>query len=112
MEHENLNIKELMESRRHAIEQSLRTISVAELKSLGNKLFPSTDHPWSETFSNLIDDPHGGTFYHGNTDDHVEVLYCHDKDMGLWFIPGVGKGRLQPEELKIMKEVVEARRNN
>ena len=40
----------------------------------------------------------------------VQILYCHDKEIGMWFIRGSGKGPLQPEELKIMKEIVEAGR--
>ena len=47
--------------------------------------------------------------HHAMADDKVHVLYCHDKDIGLWFIPGVGKGPLQPEQLKIMRKIVEAR---
>lgn len=109
MEPENLNIKEIMESRRHAVEQSLHTISGAELKALADELFPYLDHPWRELFLNITSDPSSGTFYHGMTDDRIQVLYCHDKNIGMWFIGDIGKGPLQPEELKIMREIVEAR---
>ena len=109
MERENLNIKEIMESRRYAVEQSLHPISGAELKALGDEIFPYADHPWRELFLNVISDPGSGTIYHGVTDDRIQVLYCHDKGIGMWFVQGLSKGPLQPEELKIMKEIVEAR---
>jgi len=117
MEHENLNLEEIMESRRHAVEELLRIISVDELKALTDELFPYADHPWLETFLNVVSDPTSGTFHHAVTDDRLDevklpihILYCHDKEIGMWFIRGSGKGPLQPEELKIMKEIVEAGR--
>jgi hypothetical protein len=109
MEIENLNIKEIMEARRHAVEESLRPISVAELKALTDELFPDADHPWLEKFLNVISDPTSGLFHLAIADDRIHILYCHDKDIGMWFIRGLGKGPLQPEELKIMQEIVEER---
>ena len=80
--------------------QSLHTISVAELKALTDELFPYTDHPWFEKFSEVISDPTSGTFHHAVVDDYIHVLYCQGKDIGLWFIPDMGKGPLQPERVK------------
>jgi hypothetical protein len=110
MEPENLNINEIMESRRHAVEESLRIISVDELKGLSDELFPYADHPWLETFLNVVSDPTSGTFHYAVTDDRIQILYCHDKEIGMWFVRGSGKGPLEPEELNIMKEIVEAGR--
>ena len=109
MEQESFNFEEIMKTRRHAVSASLRTISVAELKALTDELFPYVDHPWLEKFSSVINDPSSGTIRHAIVDDHVHVLYCHDKDIGMWFIRGSGKGPLQPEHLAIMKEIVEGR---
>ena len=109
MEHENLNIKEIMESRLRAVDESLHTISVAELQALAAELFPAADHPWLERFLTIISDPASGTFYHAMADDRIHVLYCHDKNIGMWFVRGTGKGPLQTKELNIMKEAVEAR---
>ena len=109
MEHENLNVKEIMESRRHTIDESLRTISVAELKALTDELFPYTDDPWLEKFSDVINDPASGTIHHAMADHRIHVLYCHDKQIGMWFIQGIGKGPLQPEQLEMMREIVEQR---
>ena len=109
MKHENLNIKEIMEARLHAVDESLHTISAAELQTLADELFPGADHPWLERFHTITGDSASGTFHHAMADDHTHVLYCHDKNVGMWFIRGSGKGLLQMKELKIMKEVVEAR---
>jgi hypothetical protein len=110
MKIENLNIGEFMEARRHAVEDSLQPISVAELKALTDELFPDVDHPWLERFSNIINDPSSGTMFHAIVDDRVHLLYCHDKNIGMWFILGLGKGPLEPAHLKIMKEIVERAR--
>jgi hypothetical protein len=109
MQPENLNIKEIMESRLHAVEESLNTISVAELKALTDELFPFGNHPWLEKFSEVVSDPSSGTIHHAMADNRVHVLYCHDKHIGMWFLQGSGKGPLQPEQLNIMREIVEER---
>jgi hypothetical protein len=109
MERENLNVKEIVKSRRHSIDESLRTISVAELKALTNELFPYSEHPWLEKFLDVINDPASGTIHDAMADERIHVLYCHDKQIGMWFIRGIGKGPLQREELEIMQEIVERR---
>src|SRR4030095_13683187 len=101
MEAENRNLNGLTESRRHAVAESLGPISAAELSALTEELFPSVDHPWLGKFAEVVNDPTSGTFHHAMADDHVHVLYCHDKNIGMWFIRGSGKGRLQPEHLAI-----------
>ena len=106
MEQENFNFDEIRETRHHDVSASLRTISVVELKALTDELFPYVDHPWLEKFSSVINDPSSGIMRHAIVDHHVHVLYCHDKDIGMWFIRGSGMGPLQPEQLEIMKEIV------
>ena len=109
MENENLNIKAIMESRRRSIDESLRAISVPDLKSLTEDLFPYMDDPWFEMFVNTIEDPTNLRFYHAIVDDRIQLLYCRDKEIAMWFIPGIGKGRLDPEQLRIVKEIVDAK---
>jgi hypothetical protein len=110
MDYENLNITEIMESRRQAVEESLRTIGVNELKALSEQLFRQADHPVLGTFLDVINDPESGTFHHAHAGDNIQVLYCQNKDVGMWYIPGFATGRLEPHELQIMKEVVQAGR--
>ncbi|MDR3404712.1 MAG: hypothetical protein P4L99_19570 [Chthoniobacter sp.] len=109
MENENLDIKAIMESRRRTIDESLCTISVPDLKSLTEDLFPYMDDPWFEMFVNTIENPNNHRFYHAIVDDRIQLLYCRDKEIAMWFIPGIGKGRLDPEQLRIVKEIVDAK---
>ena len=45
----------------------------------------------------------GATFHHAVTSDNVTIVYCRDKDKGMWFLPGSGMGRLQARGKKVMK---------
>jgi len=101
-------IQETMEFRRHAVEESLRPITVAELETLSELLFRHFDHPMLEKFLGVIRDPDSGIFHHARAGGRIQVLYCHRKNTGMWYIPGFATGRLGSEELKVMKEVVQA----
>jgi hypothetical protein len=105
---ENLNMEELTDARRKAVEASIRTIEVDELKKLGEELFPFMDDPWRERYFEFLAEHAGATVYHATTHDRVHVLYCPAVDRGLWFLPGHGLGPLQPKALTIMKEIVGA----
>ena len=109
MPFDTINMEEITEGRRKAIAASIRTISVEELKALGEKLFPGVDHPWREKFFGFITENAGTTFYHAVTHDGVQITYCHDKNKGLWFVPGTGMGPMQTKGLSILKQIVEAR---
>ena len=97
---------ELTNERRKAIEQTIHTISLPELKALGEGLFPQADHPWREKFFNFLNDNSGATFDHALTHDGVHIIYCREKDRGIWFTPGSGMGPLQAKGLGILKEIV------
>ena len=56
MESENLDIESITEDRRKAIEQTIQVISIKDLKSLGEKLFPFLDHPWRQTFFAFVEE--------------------------------------------------------
>lgn len=104
---ETFDFDAIMEKRRTAVEQSLRPISSDELKSLGEEIFPYPDDSWREAFFTFIEENAGSTFYYATTQDRIHVLYCRDKDKGMWFMPGRGKGRMQVRGLAIMKEIVD-----
>jgi hypothetical protein len=109
MKPENLNMEEITKARRKAIAESIRTISVEELKALGERLFPLVENPWREKFFGFITENSGATFHHATTHDHVQIIYCHAKDKGMWFMPGIGMGPIQPKGLGILKAIVEGR---
>jgi hypothetical protein len=106
---ENLNVKQIIEDRRHAVTESLRPMSVSELRTLKDEIFPFIDHPWLEKFSEVVNDPSSGKIYHAMADYQINVLYCPNRNIGMWFIRKVGKGPLRPENLKMMQEIVESK---
>ena len=107
---ENLNMDDITEARRKAISDSIHPISVEELKSLGEGLFPSIDHPWREKFFNFIAENPSAIFHHATTHDHIHIIYCQGADKGMWFMPGSGMGPLQAKGLGILKAIVEGGR--
>jgi hypothetical protein len=106
MPFEKFDLESLNKERRKAIAKSIRTISVEELKTLGGELFRYADDPWRETFLRFIAENAGATFHHAATSDGVNIVYCRDKDKGMWFLPGSGRGPLQARGRKIMKDMI------
>jgi hypothetical protein len=107
MSSENLNMDEINEARRKDFAESIHTISVEELKTLGEGLFPFQDHPWREKYFGFIAENAGATFHHATADGPIHVIYCHSKNKGMWFFPGGGMGPLQANGLKALKAIVE-----
>ena len=110
MNTENLNFENIMSARRAGVEKSIRVISAEELKALAKSLFPYEGHPWQEPYQQFIAENAGSTFYHAKADDQIQVIYCPAKGKGIWFKPDGGLGIMQENGLKLMKEIVEARR--
>jgi hypothetical protein len=109
MPFDKFDMEKLMEDRRKSIAKSIRSISGEELKQLGEELFKYIDDPWRDAFFGFIAENSGATFHHAVTSDGVHLLYCRDKDKGIWFLPGQGKGPLQVTGRKTMKEMIEKR---
>ena len=109
MPFEKFDLENLDKERRKAIAKSVRTMSVEELKKIGEEIFPYADDPWRETFFQFIAENRGATFHYAVTSDGVHIVYCRDKDKGMWFLPGTGKGPLQARGRKIMMEIIQGR---
>src|SRR5688572_10681455 len=69
MPSDNLNMEELTDERRKAIEKSVHTISVDALRELGNDLFIYLVHPWRQRYFSFIAENADSTFYHATTHD-------------------------------------------
>jgi hypothetical protein len=106
---ENLNMEEITEARRKAVAASIRTISLAELKTLGEQLFPFVGDVWREQYFAFLDENPGATFHHATAHDGVQFLYCNAKDKGIWFLPKKGMGPMQSKGRSILKQIVEGR---
>ena len=109
MPFDTVNMEEITKTRRKAIAESIRTISVEELKALGERLFPLAGDPWREKFFAFITENAGATFHHAIAHDGVQIIYCPSKDKGMWFMPGIGMGPMQPTGRGILKQIVEGR---
>jgi hypothetical protein len=110
MPFDKFDLEELTKERRKAIRQSIRTVSTEELKKIGEEIFHYADDPWREAFFRFIAENPGATFHHAVTSDNVNIVYCRDKDKGMWFLPGSGMGPLQARGKQVMKEMIESRR--
>jgi hypothetical protein len=98
------------QERRKAIVQSIRIISVEELKKLGEEIFDSPDRPWRQTFLEFIERHPGDTFHHASAGQGVVFLYSRDADKGLWYLPGSGVGPLSEAGRRLIKEAIAASR--
>jgi hypothetical protein len=106
MPFEKFDLENLDKERRKAVAKSIRTISVEELKAIGEEVFKYADDPWREAFFRFVAENPGCTFHHAITSDGVNIVYCRDKDKGMWFLPGSGLGPLQTTGRQIMKEMI------
>jgi hypothetical protein len=110
MAFEKFDLENLDKERRKAIANSIRTISVEELKAIGNEIFRYADDPWREAFFRFIAENPGATFHHAVTSDGVNIVYSRDKDKGIWFLPGSGMGPLQATGKRTMNEMIRGQR--
>jgi hypothetical protein len=109
MKSENPDPEDITDTPRKAVEQSIRVISIGELRSLADRLFKDPRHPWSEPFRHFIDENSGNTFYHASTKEQIEIIYCPAMNKGIWFIQEVGVGIMQAWALHAMKKIVQAK---
>ena len=109
MPFEKFDLETLTKERRKAIAKSIRTVDTEELKKIGEEIFRYAEDPWREAFFRFIAENPGASFHHAVTSDNVNIIYCRDKDKGMWFLPGSGMGPLQARGKKMMKEIIEAR---
>ena len=108
MESEHIDTESIVHDRRVAVAESIREIGTSDLKALVERLFPDVTHPWLEPFRHFVEENAGCLFYHAATHDGVEIVYCRAKEKGIWFVPGVGTGILQPRALEALREIVDA----
>jgi hypothetical protein len=107
---EKFDLENLDKERRKAVADSIRVMSVEELKALGNEIFRYADDPWRQKFFGFIAENPGTTFHHAVMSDGVNIVYCRDQDKGMWFLPGSGMGPLQATGRKMMSEMIRGKR--
>lgn len=97
-----------MENRRVVVRRTIRPATVDELKQLGEKCFPVVNDPWCEKFNEFLKQNVSAKFYRAETPEGAEIIYCPDAGMGVWFLPGIGMGIIQPNGLRMLAEIVDA----
>ena len=106
MPFDTYDFESITEQRRKSIAQTIRPISLEEVKKLGQELFKYADDPWRDAFNQFLAEHPGCSFYHADASEGVNILYCPDKDRGIWFVPGTGLGPLQERGKKAMKDSI------
>ena len=106
MPFDTFDFESITEERRKSIAKTIRPISLEEVKKMGQTLFKYADDPSRDAFNQFIAENPGASFHHAETTDGVNILYCSDKDKGLWFLPGTGLGPLQERGRRAMSESI------
>jgi hypothetical protein len=97
-----------LENRRAMIRKTIRHATVAELEELGIQRFPLATDPWCEKYHEFLKHHPNEKFYRAETPEGAEIVYCRDSERGMWFLPDLGMGVIQPRGLKVMAEAVDA----
>lgn len=97
------------ENRKYKIQKTIRNATLDELKQLGETLFPVVTDPWYVRYTEFLTEHPHAEFFKADTPEGAIIVYCREPSKGVWFIPGKGMGKLQPQGLKTMAEIVDAR---
>ena len=96
------------ENRRLMIKKTIRPITLAELKQLGEQRFPIVTDPWCIRYNEFLASHADEKFYLATIPEKAEIIYCSEAGKGMWFLPGKGMGIIQSKGLQILAEVVAA----
>jgi hypothetical protein len=103
-----VDMETLSEERRRAVQESLKSMSVAELREVVKELSGFEGDPWQENFVSVIEAHPEASFYRAVTQEGAIILYCPGEDTGVWFLPGSGMGPLPEQAKRHMKEAIAA----
>ncbi len=108
MESEHLDFDTIMAERRAAATASMEPVDHATLQALGEKLFPSMDHPWQAVYADFLAEHKDSPAVHGTVPDGVEFVFFPREGKGLWFrgTGGVtGMGPIQERGVAALTEI-------
>jgi hypothetical protein len=99
--------EEVWEERRKKLQESLRTISIAELNKIAKEHEEEfVGDPWRDEFLRLVTEQPHASFYYAVPEQGIEVFYCRDADLGIWVWSGRGMGPLDANGKRLMKEAI------
>jgi len=99
-----------VELRKAAVRETIRPVSIDELKNLGEELFPVVSDPWYERFHSFLKDHAREKFYRAEIGSETKVVYCRDANRGMWFVPGFAMGFMRPRALAAFAEIVDKKK--
>jgi hypothetical protein len=103
-----VDMKTLSEERRRAVQESLQSMSVAELRKVVKELSEFEGDPWQQKLLEVIETHPEESFYRAVTQEGAIILYCPGENTGVWFLPGSGMGPLPEQANRQMKEAIAA----
>ncbi len=96
------------ENRRQMVRKTIRPVTAAELHALGQSRFPVATDPWCERYHEFLHQHPSAKYYLAEIPDGAEIIYCQDTQQGIWFLPGMGMGVIQPKGLQMIAEIVDS----
>jgi hypothetical protein len=106
-----IDMETLSEERRRAVQESLESMPVTELRKVVKELSDFEGDPWQEKFLQVVETHPAESFYRAVTQEGAIILYCPGEDTGVWFLPGSGMGPLPEQAKRHMKEAIAAPRS-
>ena len=103
-----VDMETLSEERRRALQESLHSMTVVELRKVVKELSDFEGDPWQENLVGVIEAHPEASFYRAVTQEGAIILYCPGEDTGVWFLPGSGMGPLPEQAKRHMKEAIAA----
>ena len=99
-----VDMQDVSEKRRKAIQGSLETMSLVDLQQLVKEL---SDFE-GKNFVSAIEAHPEASFYRAVTQEGAIILYCPGDNTGVWFLPGSGMGPLPEGVKRHMREAMAA----
>jgi len=102
-----VDLPALWEERQQNIRESLRSISIEELRKLAKEHQDEfVDDPSRDKLLRLIEKRPQASFYQAAPQENIVVIYCRDEDFGLWILPGSAMGPLDETGKRHIKEAI------
>lgn len=102
-----MNLEEILAARREVVKRTIRPIDAAEAAAIGEAVFVFPDDPWRDQFFTYLAENPDAEIFHAEVPEGGQLIYSHTNHRGIWFIPGKGKGIIQPKALEFLAEIVD-----
>ena len=103
-----VDMETLSEERRNALQETLQSMTVPELRKIVKELSDFEGDPSQENFLRVIETHPQESFYRAVTQEGAIILYCPGENTGVWFLPGSGMGPLPEQAKRHMREAIAA----